>query len=147
MANVLFSYGDDYTEVDGPGERTATYRFDDDYQLVAVEQYLDGFPFRIHKKSWGTKSDAGNLISTSVEDASGNIFYYKHFTYDSKDKGNIVEEREYGDVIGLGTISLNVDDSGLVTNQDGHIKNYVYFSGKNTHGFFQTDAKGTGVKY
>ena len=147
MANVLFSYGDDYTEVDGPGERKAVYRFDDDYQLVAVEQCLDGSPYRIHKKSWGTKSDAGNLISTSVEDAGGNIFYYKHFTYDSKDKGNIVEEREYGDVIGLGAISLNVDDSGLVTNQDGHIKNYAYFSGKNTHGFFQTDAKGTGVKY
>lgn len=147
MASILFSYGDDYTEVNGPGERKAVYRFDDDYQLVSVEQYLDGSPYRIHKKSWGTKSDAGNLISTSVEDASGNIFYYKHFTYDSKDKGNIVEEREYGDVIGLGAISLNVDDSGLVTNQDGHIKNYAYFSGKTTHGFFQTDAKGTGVKY
>lgn len=147
VANVLFSYGDDYTEVDGPGECKTTYRFDDDYQLVAVEQYLDGSLYRIHKKSWGTKNDAGNLISTSVEDASGNIFYYKHFTYDSKDKGNIVEEREYGDVIGLGAISLNVDDRGLVTNQDGHIKNYVYFSGKNMHGFSQTDAKGTGVKY
>jgi RHS repeat-associated protein len=147
MAAVLFSYGDDYTEVNGPGERKAVYRFDDDYQLVAIEQYLDGFPYRIHKKSWGTKSDAGNLISTSVEDTSGNVFYYKHFTYDSKDKGNIVEEREYGDVIGLGAISLNIDENGLVTNQDGHIKNYSYFSGKNTHGFFQTDAKGTGVKY
>ncbi len=147
MANVLFSYGDDYTEVEGPGERKAVYRFDDAYQLVAVEQWLDGSAYRIHKKSWGTKSDAGNLISTSIEDAGGNIFYYKHFTYDSNDKGNIVEEREYGDVIGLGAISLNVDDSGLVTNQDGHIKNYAYFSGKDTHGFFQTDAKGTGVKY
>lgn len=147
MANVLFSYGDDYTEINGPGERKAVYRFDDDCQLVALEQYLDGSLYRIHKKSWGKKSDAGNLISTSVEDTNGNIFYYKHFTYDSQDKGNIVEEREYGDVIGLGAISLNVDDNGLVTNQDGHIKNYAYFSGKNTHGFFQTDAKGTGVKY
>ncbi len=147
VATVLFSYGNDYTQVDGPGVCKAIYRFDDNFQLVAVEQYLDGAPYRIHKKAWGTKSDAGNLISTSVEDVSGNIFYYKHFTYDSKDKGNIVEEREYGDVIGFGAISLNVDENGLVTNQDGHIKNYSYFSGKNTHGFFQTDAKGTGVKY
>lgn len=146
-ANVLFSYGDNYTEVDGPGDRKAVYRFNDDNQLVAIEQYLDGSPYRIHKKSWGTKSDAGNLISTSVEDANGSIFYHKHFTYDSKDKGNIVEEREYGDVIGLGSTALIVDENGLVTNQDGHIKNYSYFSGKNTHGFFQTDAKGTGVKY
>ncbi len=146
-ASVEFSYGDNYTEVNGPGERKTVYHFDDDYQLVAIEQYLEGSLYRIHRKSWGTKSDAGNLISTSVEDASGNIYYYKHFTYDSKDKGNIVEEREYGDVIGLGATPLIVDENGLVTNQDGHIKNYSYFSGKNTHGFFQTDAKGTGVKY
>lgn len=32
-------------------------------------------------------------------------------------------------------------------NQDGSIKNYSYFSGKTTHGYFQRDAKGTGVKY
>ena len=144
---ILFSYGDNYTEVDGPGSRKGVYRFDDDCQLIAIEQYLDGSLYRIHRKSWGTKSDAGNLVSTSIEDASGSIFYHKHFTYDSKDRGNIIEEREYGDVIGLGSTPLIVDENGLVTNQDGHIKNYSYFSGKNTNGFFQTDAKGTGVKY
>ncbi len=147
MANVQFSYGDDYTEVDGPGNRKTAYRFNEDFQLTSIEQYLDGSLYRVHKKVWGAKSDAGNLISTSVEDADGNTFYYKHFTYDSKNKGNIVEEREYGDVIGIGSIPLNIDEDGLVTNQDGHIKNYSYFSAKNTHGFFQTDTKGTGVKY
>ncbi|MBS0626440.1 MAG: hypothetical protein JSS32_10360, partial [Verrucomicrobia bacterium] len=146
-ANVLFSYGKNHTEVNGLGERKSVYRFDDDLQLVAIEQYLDGSLYRVQTKSWGTKSDSGNLISTSVEDASGTIFYHKHFTYDRDRKGNIIEEREYGDVIGLGAISLNVDENGLVTNQDGHLKNYSYFSGENTQGFFQTDANGTGVKY
>lgn len=63
------------------------------------------------------------------------------------DKGNIIEEREYGDIAGTGPIALAVDDEGLVGNQDGSIKNFSYFAGKNTHGFFQRDAKGTGVKY
>ncbi|MBM3191393.1 MAG: RHS repeat protein, partial [Chlamydiae bacterium] len=144
-ASVLFSYEDGYTEVDGREKRKTIYRFDEDDRLIAVEQHLDGAPYRIHKKSWGKKSDAGNLISTSVEDARGDVFYYKHFTYD--DRANIACESEYGDVIGLGAIALNIDEEGFVTNQDGHIKNYTYFSGKNTHGFFQTDAKGTGVKY
>ncbi len=147
MAVMLFSYGDDYTKIDGPQEHKILHRFDDHDQLVSVEQYLGGSLYRIHRKLWGTRSDAGNLISTSVEDASGNIFYYKHFTYDREGKGNIIEEREYGDISGLGVIPLIVDEDGLVTNQDGHIKNYSYFSGKNMHGFFQTDAKGTGVKY
>lgn len=146
-ASIGFSYGENYTEVAGPLDRKSIYHFDDDFQLIAIEQYLDGALYRVHRKSWGSRSDAGNLISTSVENANGDVFYHKHFAYDSKDKGNIVEEREYGDVIGLGITPLVIDENGLVTNQDGHIKNYSYFSGKNTHGFFQTDAKGTGVKY
>lgn len=146
-ASTQFSYGDNYTEVDGPGNRKAVYRFDDNLQLVAVEQHIDGSPYRVHKKSWGTKSDAGNLISTSVEDGSGTVFYYKHFTYDSRDKGNIVEEREYGDLAGTNATSLSVDDDGSVSNQNGHVKNYSYFSGKTTHGFFQKDSKGAGIKH
>lgn len=146
MAIILFSYGDNYTEVDGPGKRKAVYRFDDDLQIIAVEQHLDGSPYRIHKKSWGTKSDASHLISTSIEDANGNVFYYNKIKYDSKGKGNIVEEREYGDLAGTNATSLNIDEDGSVANQKGHIKNFSYFSGETTYGFFQKDAKGAGVK-
>ncbi len=145
-STIQFIYDQNSTEVDSPGYRKAVHRFDDDMQLLAVEQYLDGSIYRIQKKSWGRKNDAGNLISTSVADAGGNIFYHKYFIYDSLDKGNIIEEREYGDVAGTGAIALAVDDEGLVSNQDGHVKNYSYFSGKTSHGFFQRDAKGTGVK-
>jgi RHS repeat-associated protein len=146
-STIHFAYDQDSTEVDGPGPRKAVYRFDENLQLVAIEQYLDGSLYRVHKKSWGRKSDAGNLIFTSLADASGNIFYHKYLIYDRMDKGNIIEEREYGDIAGTGPLALAVDDEGLVGNQDGSIKNFSYFIGKNTHGFFQRDAKGTGVKY
>lgn len=86
--NVSFSYGENYTAIDGPGDKKTAHRFDDDSQLVAIEQYLDGSLYRVYRKSWGKKSDAGCLISTSVEDSSGNIFHHKHFTYD-RENGEI----------------------------------------------------------
>lgn len=140
-----FSYDQNSTTVDGPGARKAVYRFDDHAQLVAVEQYLNGSIYRIYQKAWGKRSDAGNLISTSVADGCGNIFYHQFFIYD-KEKNNLLEEREYGDIVGTGALTLAVDEEGCVTNQDGHIKNYFYFSGKTSYGSFQRDAKGTGVK-
>ncbi len=145
--NIQFSYEDNCTAVNGPGSHRALYKFDDDFQLIAVEHYLDGSPYRIHKKSWGTKRDAGNLISTSVEDGNGHIFYHKQYTYDSRDNGNIVEERECGDLAGENATFLSLDNAGAVINQSGHTKNYAYFSGKTTHGFFQKDAQGAGIKH
>ncbi len=141
-----FNYDQDSTEINGPGDRKAVYRFDEDLQLIAIEQYLDGSLYRIHQKSWGRESDAGNLCSTSVSDEKGNVFYHKCYIYDSANKGNIVEEREYGDIAGIGAVPLMVDENGLVSNQDGHIKYFSYFSGTSTQWVFQKDAKGTGIK-
>jgi hypothetical protein len=115
-STIRFIYDQDNTAVNGPGARKAVYRFDENLQLVAIEQYLDGSLYRVHKKSWGRKSDAGNLIFTSLADASGNIFYHKYPVYDRMNKGNIIEEREYGDIAGTGTIVLDVDDEGIVGN-------------------------------
>jgi RHS repeat-associated protein len=145
MTGIHFSYEEGCTEVDGPGNSKAVHRFNEDDQLVALEQYLDGTLYRVHKKAWGTKSDAGNLVSTSIEDSSGNVFYYKSFKYDDRDKGNIVEEREYGNLTGADSTPLSIDEDGR-SGQEAHVKTYSYFSGKNTHGFFQKDEKGTGLK-
>jgi RHS repeat-associated protein len=142
---IHFSYEYGCTEINGPGNSKAIHRFNESLQLVALEQYLDGSPYRVHKKTWGTKSDASNLTSTSIEDASGNIFYYKSFKYDDKDKGNIVEECEYGNLTEANSTPLIVDEDGG-SNQEAHVKTYAYFSGENTHGFFQKDEKGTGLK-
>lgn len=143
VGSVMFSYEDNSTEVRGPGERKIRYRFNDESQLIAIEQYLDGYLYRTDKKSWC--SDLGNLISTSVADADDNILHHKYFAYDST--GNILEEREYGDIAGIGSIPLVVDESGVVLNQKGNLKKYSYFSFEKTYGFLQIDAMGTGVKY
>lgn len=140
-----FIYDQNCTQVDGPGSGKTVYRFNEGFHLVAIEQYLDGSLYRINQKSWGGRSDAGNLISNSIADRDGNIFYHKYIAYDKRN--NISEEREYGDSAGTGPIVLAVDEDKLVSNQDGHVKNYSYFLGKTTHGFFQVDSKGTGVKY
>lgn len=146
-AKVQFFYEDNCTAVEGPGNRKVMYRFDDGFQLVATEQYLDGSPYRIHKKSWGTRSNAGNLISTSVEDENGNVFYHKHFAYDGENRGNIVQEKEYGDLSGEHAVSLSIGEDGSISNQIGHVKYHSYFSGKTTYGFSQKDEKGAGIKY
>lgn len=146
-AIIHFIYDQNSTEVDGLGPRKAVYRFDEGFHLLAIEQYLDGSLYRIQKKSWGEKNDADNLISISITNSAGNIFYHKCFVYDKMDKGNIIEEREYGDISGTGAIALVVDENGFVSNQDGHVKKYSNFSGEATHGFFQRDAEGCGIKY
>ncbi len=145
MTGVHFSYKDDCTEVDGPGNSKAVYQFNEDDQLVALEQYLDGTLYRVHKKAWGTKSDAGNLISTAIEDSSGNVFYHKSFKYDDRDTGNVVEEREYGNLTGADSAPLSINEDGR-SSQKAHVKIYSYFSGKTTNGFIQKDEKGTGLK-
>lgn len=144
-AGIHFCYEDGCTEVDGPENNKAAYRFNEDDQLIAIKQYLDGALYRVHKKAWGTKRDAGNLVSTSIEDGSGNVFYHKSFKYDDGDNGNIVEEREYGNLTGADSTPLSIDEDER-SSQEAHVKTYSYFSGKSTHGFFQKDEKGTGLK-
>jgi len=145
-SNIQFSYEDGCTEAYGPGDRKTFYRFDNNFQLTAIEQYLDGSLYRVHKKTWGKQINAGNLTSTSVEDGGGNVFYYKLFTYDDKGKGNIVEEREYGDLTGINPGVLPIDANGVL-NQGECLKTYSYFSENNANGFFLGDPNGTGVKY
>lgn len=142
-ASMHFFYEDGHTEVNGPGSKKAVYQYDEDDRLTAILQYLNGSLYRIHRKTWGNGSDASHLISTSIEDANGNVFYYKTFTYDAK--GNIVKEREFGNLTGANSTPLNIDEGQ--SSVETHVKTFSYFSGKKTYGFFQNDPKGTGIKY
>jgi RHS repeat-associated protein len=148
--SMRFSYtpemdGSGFTQVDGPLARKAVYRFDDQSQLTAVEQYLNGALYRVHKKIWGKKRDATNLIATSVEDGSGSVYYYKSFAYD--DKGNISEEREYGNLTGANPEALVLDEEGIPkSNQESHAKTYSYRTVKDIDVVSQKDSKGSSVK-
>jgi RHS repeat-associated protein len=145
-----FIYENDYTEVRGPENRKAVYRFDDRLQLTAIEHYLDGALYRVDKKYWGKKKNAGNLISTSVEDGRGNVFYCKSFIYDDKDNGDIVEEHEYGNLAGGDRQSLVLDENGVPTSgQEPHTKTYIYTYGdqEDEDVIIQKDSKGNGVEF
>jgi YD repeat-containing protein len=143
-AAIHFAYENNATLVVGPARRKTVYRYDNEFQLTSIDQYLDEELYRIKRKVWGRKGDAGNLMGTSVEDAQGSSFYYQQFAYDTK--GNLVEEKEYGDLLGTGAIPLVFDGDGLVINQVSRQKTRSYFSTRNTSGFCETDQKGTQTK-
>ena len=116
-ANIQFSYKDKYTEVNQFEISKLIYRFDDHFQLTAIEQYLDNALYRVHKKSW----DGSNLISTSIEDGDGHLFYHKQFIYN--DENDLIKEEEYGDLS-----ALNVDGDGSILHSKPRVQSYSHFS-------------------
>jgi len=52
---TYFSYEDKSTEVCGPGSCKRRYCFNEEFQLVKIEQYLQGALYRVQKKAWGKK--------------------------------------------------------------------------------------------
>ena len=141
-----FVYENDYTEVYGPQNRKTVYRFDDRLHLITIEHYLDDSLYRADQKRWGKKKDAGNLISTSVEDGRGNVFYYKSFIYD--DRSNIVKECEYGNLTGGDKSALILDEDGNPeTGQEPHTKTYIYDYENKEDIVTQKDSKGNGVEF
>ncbi|PIS02509.1 MAG: hypothetical protein COT85_04915 [Chlamydiae bacterium CG10_big_fil_rev_8_21_14_0_10_42_34] len=150
MTSTRFTYtteedGSGFTQVDGPLTRIAIYRFDDQLQLTATEQYLSKELIRVHKKTWGKRQDAGNIITTSVEDGAGAAYYFKSFAYD--DSGNIVEEKEYGNLTGTHSQPLRLDEDGVPeSGQESHTKTYSYRRVKDLDIVSQKDPKGSSVK-
>lgn len=145
-------YGEDpdrsgWTEVSGPGSRKTLYRFDEDLQLTHIEQYLSGSLYRVHRKHWGSKQNASNLIATSIQDGQGAVFYYKSYAYDDRDTGNIVEEREYGNLTGAKPGPIACDGEGIPDeSQESHVKTYSYYTVDHVDVVNQMDAKGTGLR-
>ncbi len=134
-----------FTQVDGPLTRKAIYRFDDQLQLTATEQYLGGELTRVHKKIWGKRQDTGNLMAILVENGSDAVYYYKSFAYD--DSGNIVEEKEYGNLTGTHSQPLSLDEEGVPNpSQESHAKTYSYRTVKGLDIVSQKDPKGCSVK-
>ena len=150
MTSTRFTYTTEedssgFTQVDGPLTRKAVYRFDDQLQLTATEQYLGGELTRVHKKTWGKRQDAGNLMAISVENGSDAVYYYKSFVYD--DRGNIVEEKEYGNLTGTHSHPLSLDEDGVPNpSQEFHTKTYSYRTVKDLDIVSQKDPKGSSVK-
>jgi RHS repeat-associated protein len=124
-----FNYGDKCTEVSNAAGIKTRYCYDDRLQLIAME-YLgpDGKLHRTDKKYYGkTKQDTTFLLARTISDATGRIHSYRCFKYDSR--GNVLEEKLYGNLTGKQEVALQVDLDGQIINPDHeecHIKTFSY---------------------
>ena len=150
-ASTQFVYGFEadgsgFTEIYGPLGRKTVHRFNEGLQLISIEQYLGESLYRVQKKNWGKKRDITNLMTTTIEDENGNAYYAKTLSYN--DKGNILEEREYGNLTGASPHPIAIDEDGNPeASQESHVKTYSYYSVKNVDVVDQKDAKGNGVRF
>ncbi|NGX47001.1 MAG: tRNA nuclease WapA [Chlamydiae bacterium] len=137
--------GSGFTEIQGPSNQKTVHRYNEDLQLICVEEYLDGSVYRVQRNQWGKSGDICNLIQTSIEDGSGNVFYTKILSYD--DRGNVLEEREYGNFTGANPYPLVVDQDGIPdSTQECHVKTYSYSTTKDFDVVYQKDAKDSGLR-
>ncbi len=128
------------TTVQGPSHRLQTYHYNSQNQLTQIDDYLEGSLYRVHKKRWGNENDFGNLMAIALEDSSGTVFYFKTFEYN--EKGNVLEEREYGNLTGNNpTPILLAEDNLPDPSQECHIKSYTYGTDKEYDYIDQKDIK------
>lgn len=140
--------GGGVTEVIDPLNRKTVYYYNDYFELESIEDYLDEALYRVQKTTWGERKDISNLTQTSIEDANGSTFYVKAFSYD--EKGNILEEREYGSLTEgkLEPILLGRSGCPLPT-QPCYTKTYKYEKVREQDQsediIYQASKKGTGL--
>ena len=131
--SLRYIYENGFTQVDDQGGGKTVYRFDDLHQLTAIEEYLAGSLYRVHKNTWGKKKDAGNLLEASLEDSSGTVRYKKSFSYD--ETCNVTKIEEWGNLTGAAPDKL-----------ESHTQRYTYQTSKEYDIASQKDAKGTGIQ-
>lgn len=124
-----FIYGDKYTDVFNAENIKTRYRYDDRLQLIAIIRYdADGNLYRIDRKYYG-KSDQNitYLLTRTIADEEGRVHSCRCFQYDPR--GNVLEERLYGNLTGKQEVFLQVDAKGQPVQPDVeecHIKTYKY---------------------
>lgn len=124
-----FVYGDKYTDVTNAVDIKTRYIYDDRLQLIAIEQYdQDNTLYRSDKKYYGkTKQELTFLLARTITDGAGRIHSYRCFKYDNR--GNVLEEKLYGNLTGKKEVFLQVDANGQLLNPDNeecHIKTFSY---------------------
>ena len=113
-----FTFGDKYTDASNAAGIITRYHYDDRFQLVAIERYdQNGKLYRTDKKYYGkTKQDLTFLLARTISDATGRVHSYRYFKYDGR--GNVLEEKLYGNLTGKQEVSLQVDLDGQIVNPD-----------------------------
>ena len=129
IGSTHYIYGNGFTQVIENNKKI--YRFNEQSELIAIEEYLGDSLYRVRKKVWGKKADATNLLSLSLEDGAGKEHFSQKFVYD--EKGNLLEEEEIGNLTGA-------------KESESYTKSYAYQTSKDFDIISQKDAKGTGIK-
>jgi RHS repeat-associated protein len=149
IAKTQFSYqlqpnGSGSTEIIQSNGLKRMYQFNTRKELTGVQEYLQGSPYRTLKKIWGRDNDSRNLIAECLEDAQGNVFYYKSFKYDTHE--NILEEAEFGNLTGSNPSPIQLDENqNPLPCQEHHSKQYSYETSDEFEIIKQIDEKGTGL--
>ncbi|MBS0623449.1 MAG: DUF687 family protein [Verrucomicrobia bacterium] len=124
-----FIYGDKYTDISNGVGIITRYHYDDRLQLTAIEHLTqDGKLYRTDRKYYGrTKQDLTFLLARTISDATGRVHSYRCFKYNNR--GNVLEEKLYGNLTGKKEVSLQVDIEGQLINPDHeecHTKTFSY---------------------
>ena len=101
-----------------------------DYRLSAVKKYSGSGPYLLYsqeKMYWGAEgtSNHSHLISRTLENEKGQILFCRHYLYD--DKGNILEDRLYGNLSGKSSAAVLMKNG--IPQENGtekYVKSYTY---------------------
>ncbi|NGX61734.1 MAG: putative deoxyribonuclease RhsA [Chlamydiae bacterium] len=126
---LCFTYGKGFTDVTNIGGQKTRYHYDASLQLTKMELFDEkGGLYRIDQKMYGkTRRDVTQLVARSVSNGLGEVLSFRAFHYD--DRGNILEEKLYGNLTGGSDKSLEVDGKGFLTQPDEeecHVKTFTY---------------------
>lgn len=124
-----FFYNEGYTEVRDAIELKTIYRFDNHFQLIAVEKFdLKNNLFRVDQKIWGKqKENIGQLMAKTISDESRIIRSYCNYLYDRQ--GNVLEKQIFGNLSGKEEVALALNsDNQLInaSNEECYKTSYKY---------------------
>lgn len=113
-----FSYGDGFTDAFDASGKKRRYVYDTRRRLIAVELYDNkSHLYRMDRKCWSDiEGQAGCLLTRITADGTGCICSYCSLSYD--DRGNVVEEKLYGNLSGSSKAPLQLDESGKLIHTD-----------------------------
>ena len=130
VAQTEFTYtlekeGKSFTQIQGPCGEKSLHNYNKESQLTSIEGYLEGALYRTETLLWGSKKEACNLVQSSIEDHLGNVYFAKSYTYDTQ--GNVLHEKEYGNLTGADPKPLKMNRDGTIDESlDAHVKSWTY---------------------
>jgi RHS repeat-associated protein len=119
-------HGKGTTRVYDAYDRLTTYAYNNNRIDTITYHSEDESPEKIEHFYWGSGNNIGNLVCRSIENGDGQPQLCRTFQYDGK--GNVLEDRLYGNLTGTNHNPLSIDENGIV-NENGIesiVKSFTY---------------------